>query len=123
MKYKVLSTTSKTVSVVGLTKTTKKKKTITIKKTVKIMGVTFKITEIGNNAFASCKKLNKVTIGTNVTKIGKKAFYANNIVNIQFEDGLEEIGESAFERCEKLASVSLPDSVSSIGPRALYCLF
>lgn len=112
MKYKVLSTTSKTVSVVGLTKTTKKKKTITIKKTVKIMGVTFKITEIGNNAFASCKKLNKVTIGTNVTKIGKKAFYkCSKLKNIVIRTKkLKSVGKNALKGINKKAVIKVPRS-------------
>ena len=40
-----------------------------------ISGVTYKVTAIEKKAFSGCKKLNKVTIGKNVAKIGAKAFY------------------------------------------------
>lgn len=112
IKYKVTNTSSKTVSVVGLTKSTKKKKTITIKKTVKIMGVTFKITEIGNNVFASCKKLKKVTIGANVTKIGKKAFYkCSELKTIIIQSKkIKSVGKNALKGINKKAVIKVPKS-------------
>lgn len=62
-----------TVSVVGMIK---KSSSITIPKTVKIKGYTYKVTEIGKKAFYNQKKLKKVTIkSTTIKKIGTKAFY------------------------------------------------
>ncbi len=45
---------------------------MTIAKTVKINGVTYKVTKIGKNAFKGCKYLKKITIGSNVKKIEKR---------------------------------------------------
>ena len=52
----------------------KNKKTVTIPNTVKISGVTYKVTQIADNAFRNNKKITKVTIGKNVSKIGSYAF-------------------------------------------------
>lgn len=52
----------------------KKVTSVNVAKTVKINGVTYKVTRISKNAFKSCKKLKKVTIGSNVKKIEKNAF-------------------------------------------------
>ena len=46
-----------------------------IPKTIKIAGVTFKVTTIGKNAFKGCKKLKSITINTlTLNKIGANAF-------------------------------------------------
>ena len=50
-------------------------KKITVPATVKVSGKTYKVTAVSANAFKGCKKLTSVTIGKNVTSIGKKAFY------------------------------------------------
>lgn len=112
IQYKVTNTTSKTASIVGLSKSAKKKKTITIKKTVKILKVSFKITEIGSSAFTSCKKLQKVTIGENVTKIGKKAFYkCSKLKTITVKSKkLKSAGKNAFKGIYKKAVIKVPKS-------------
>lgn len=53
----------------------KKAKKIVIPATIKVDGVTYKVTSIANNAFANNKNLTSVVIGKNIGKIGKKAFY------------------------------------------------
>lgn len=71
--YKVLSDGK-----VAVWKPVKKSYTsITIPATVKIHGITCKVTEISKNAFKGNKKLSKVIIGSNVEKIGKKAFFGD----------------------------------------------
>lgn len=74
-RYKVTNQSyngSGTVAVTGLVK---KGTSISIGNTVKIGKVSYKITEIAANAFKSNTKATKVTIGANVTTIGKNAFY------------------------------------------------
>ena len=70
--YMVLSVTNPTVAVTKPVKKTEKN--IKIPDTVSINGVTCGVSEIAANTFKNNKKLQKVTIGKNVTKIGKKAF-------------------------------------------------
>lgn len=72
--YQVTSAAEKNPTVVY--KGSKKQKaSVTIPDTVTIDKVTYKVTSIAANAFKNNKKLKKVVIGKNITKIGKKAFY------------------------------------------------
>ncbi len=65
--------TTKTVTFVKPTKTSYTK--FTVLSTVKIGGVSYKVTAIGKNAFKNNKKLKSITIKTsNLTSIGKGAF-------------------------------------------------
>ena len=98
--YRVLDTKKKTAAVVGVGgKKGKKVTSVTIAKTVKINGVTYKVTKIGKNAFKGCKYLKKITIGSNVKKIEKGAF-ANcrklASINMKKANGITSIGSKAF---------------------------
>ncbi len=55
-----------------------------------------KVTEVGDKAFAGCKR----------------------IKSVKLPEGLTAIGEDAFYNCKNLKTVSLPDSVESIGAGA-----
>lgn len=96
--YKVTKSAAKngTVSVVKPAKKTYT--SITIPKTVKLKGFTFKVTEIGKNAFKSNKSLKTVKIGDYVTKIGT----------------------TAFSNCKKLKTVTIGKGLKSIGSKAFY---
>lgn len=72
IKYKVLDVDEKTVAVAG--STNKKATGIKIPDTVPINGVTCTVVQIGPKAFKGYSKLKKVTVGKNVTTIGKNAF-------------------------------------------------
>ena len=60
------------VTVIGISG--KKKRAVTIPATVRIDGVTCKVTGIGQKAFKGCSKLKKITIKTKTLKtVGKQA--------------------------------------------------
>ena len=59
---------------VRFSKANPKAKTATIPNTIAVDGISYKVTEIGANAFNNNKKVKKVTIGANVVKIANKAF-------------------------------------------------
>lgn len=59
---------------VRFSKANPKAKTVTIPNTIKVNGISYKVTEVGANAFKNNKKVKKVTIGANVVKIANKAF-------------------------------------------------
>ena len=67
-----------TVLKAGLTvrfsKANTKAKTVTIPNTITVDGISYKVAEVGANAFNNNKKVKKVTIGANVVKIANKAF-------------------------------------------------
>lgn len=59
---------------VRFSKANPKAKTVTIPNTIKVNGISYKVAEVGANAFKNNKKVKKVTIGANVVKIANKAF-------------------------------------------------
>ena len=59
---------------VRFSKANPKAKTVTIPNTIKVNGISYKVAEVGANAFKNNKKVKKITIGTNVVKIANKAF-------------------------------------------------
>lgn len=66
---------------------------VVIPEVVERYGTSYRVTSIGDYAFAGCSGLTSVTIPNGVTSIG----------------------EMAFSRCSGLTSVTLPNSVTSIG--------
>ena len=59
---------------VRFSKANPKAKTVTIPNTITADGISYKVAEVGANAFKNNKKVKKVTIGANVVKIANKAF-------------------------------------------------
>ena len=121
--YRVLDTKKKTAAVVGVGgKKGKKVTSVTIAKTVKINGVTYKVTKIGKNAFKGCKYLKKITIGSNVKKIEKGAF-ANcrklASINMKKANGITSIGSKSFSKINSKAKVSVPSKKLSKYTRML----
>ena len=109
-KYKVLKSTSskKTVAFTGVTN--KKLTKILIPSTVTINGMKYKVTEIGASALKNNKKVKTVSIGANVTKIGKQAFYkAKNLANIVVKTkSLKSVGAKALYGISKKAEIRVP---------------
>lgn len=108
---------------------------------VVINGKTYKVTEIGQQAFMSCKSMVNLTIGNcidtianmafmfcsglteiyipdNVTKIGSSFGMCTNLINVTIGKGITNIGNSAFSSCNKLVNVVIEGAVSSIGDSA-----
>lgn len=103
-KYKITKITKKNGKVSGGTVTymapyNKNCKKATAGATVKLAGVTFKITAINANAFKNCKTLTTFTMGSNVTSIGAKAFAGCKNLKIFTIKGknLKKIGANAFK--------------------------
>lgn len=116
--YKVTSLANKTVSVV---KTTKQSTTISIGSTVKIEGVSFKITEIAKNAFKGNKKVTTVKGGKNLKTIGANAFSGcTKLAKVTIDSKeLSKIDTKAFYNCKKLKAVKLSSSkIKTVGKRA-----
>ena len=94
--YEVIN--SKEVKLVGLNNKNLKK--IKVANTVTINNVTYKVTQIGANAFNGNKKIKSVVIGKNVTTIGKKAFFnCKKLKTVKINSKkLKKIGKKAFYR-------------------------
>lgn len=67
-----VKTTAKGTATVSAIKSTKK--AVTVASTIKVNGVSYKVTVIGANAFKKCKKVKTVTIPATVVTISKNAF-------------------------------------------------
>lgn len=104
--YQVTNAVKKEAAVV---KAAKVKKAV-IKATVKIKGVSCKVTKIAKNAFAKNKKLKQVVIGKNIVTIEKKAFYKDRaLTKIEFKGSkLKSVGKQAFSGVSQKAVVKAP---------------
>lgn len=105
--YKV--TGNDTVEVKNMTAKGKAKSSVKIAKTIKANGKTYKVTAIAANALKGNKKVTSVSIGSNVEKIGKKAFANCTKLKTVTVNGnkLKTIGQSAFSGDKNLKVVNL----------------
>jgi hypothetical protein len=93
----------------------KKQTSVTIPDTVTIGKVTYKVVAISAKAFCNNKSLKKVSIGKNISNIGKQAFYGcKNLKQITIKTtGLtkKNVGSKAFTGIYKKAKIQVPKSV------------
>ena len=87
----------------------KAKSSVKIAKTIKANGKTYKVTAIAANALKGNKKVTSVSIGSNVEKIGKKAFANCTKLKTVTVNGnkLKTIGKNAFSGDKNLKTVNL----------------
>lgn len=109
-RYKVTSTTKRTVEVVSL-----KKKNLTevrIGSTVRLGGKDYKITSIASSAFKNNKKIKSAVIGKNVTSIRSKAFYGcRQLKSITIQTKkltMKNVGSKAFKGIAAKAVIKVP---------------
>ena len=114
-KYKITKITKKNGKVVGGTVTymkpyNKKCKTATAKTSVKLGGVSFKVTSIANNAFKNCTSLTKITIGKNITQIGSNSFKGcSKLKNVVIKtSSIKKIGSNSFKGLPNKAVFKVP---------------
>lgn len=114
-RYKVIksSASARTVAFMGVT--SKNVKAVRIPDSVVIDGLTYKVTEISGQALKGKKKLKTVSIGKNVTKIGKNAFYGcRQLVQIVVQGKkVTSVGSNAFQGTGSKANIYVP--ASSLG--------
>ena len=77
----------------------------------------------GYSPFYNKTKLKDLTIGDNVTSIGRHAFYnCSSLTGISIPECVTSIEYEAFSGCSSLTSITLPEGVTSIGQEAFaYC--
>jgi tetratricopeptide (TPR) repeat protein len=74
------------------------------------------VTAIGEKAFYECDSIKSVTIPSSVISIGNEAFGScENLTNITISSGVKTIGNWVFSSSGKLTNINIPSSVTSIG--------
>lgn len=110
--YKVTKSGLKNGTVEYVKCTNTKATSVTIPATVKIDGITYKVTSIAANAFKGNNKITKVIIGNNINKIGKNAFYkAGKLKTVTIKTTLLSstgVGAKAFSNINAKATVKVP---------------
>lgn len=105
--YKVTSVKEKTVMFTGGPAEASK---VSIPDTVKLQGKTYKVTAVAANAFKGEKTLTQMTVGKNVTAIGKNAFNGcSGLKKITVKTAkLKSVGKNALKGIHKKAAVNVP---------------
>ncbi len=95
---------------------------VTIPSTVKIKGVTYKVTSIGNKAFINNKKLKKVAISDNIITIGNSAFQGcKALKTVTIGKRVKTIGQKAFYGDGRLTAITVKSAaLKKVGGKALY---
>lgn len=108
VKYRVTNADTKEAEAFGVAE--KSIKTLKVANTVEIKGTTCKVTGIASSAFANLTNLTKVTIGTNVTAIGKKAFCKDQkLKSIAVKSKkVKTVGKQAFKNISSRAVIRVP---------------
>lgn len=79
---------------------------VDIPATISVSGKSYRVVEVGDNAFRNCSGLNEVTLGVNVTSIGKRAFLAcSSLKQINIPANVTNLGDYAFADCSTLQKV------------------
>ena len=78
-------------------------------------------TTLPNGMFYNCKKLQTISLPSNLTKISDNAFYnCSALKSITIPSKVTTIGSLAFYNCKKLYQVIFPKNTSSISDYAFY---
>ncbi|SNU06668.1 Leucine rich repeat-containing protein [Lachnospiraceae bacterium] len=98
-------------------------KTAKIPDSIKVNKKTYKVTAVSEQAFYNNKKLKKLTIGKNVTTIGRNAFSScTKLDSVSFKcKNLTTIESGAFKGCKGIKSISISSKkLKSIGASSFY---
>ena len=100
---------------VSLIKTNSKAKSINIPATIKVSGITYKVTTIAKKAFKQNKKLQSITVSANVKKIGNNAFFkCPSLKTVNLKTVLltsKTASKKAFKGANKKLVIKVPKKV------------
>lgn len=77
------------------------------------------LTSIGDNAFANCVSIRRVTVPAGVTSLGLRAFYRCTRLQTVTLNGVNALPERAFYGCAQLQELHMPH-VTTVGDYAFY---
>ncbi len=113
--YKVTNADTKNGTVSCVKFNNKRATSVVIPDTVQYAGVTYKVTKIADGALASSKKLKSITIGKNVTVIGKNVCKkCKKLTKVTIKSSnIKSIGKGSFKSINKKATITVPKSKKS----------
>lgn len=77
------------------------------------------VTDLRDEAFASCSWVETIVLPDSLKTIGNKVFYnCHRLAEVNIPESVETIGYGAFENCYKLTSIKVPESVTYLGASA-----
>lgn len=118
MTISIISMTDRTAQIGNGTSaaiSTRTSGALTIPSSVKLNGITFRITSIAASAFINCDKLTSVEIPSNITTCGTDAFrYCTSLTSVGLPISLKRIGDKAFYGCTSLKEIELPQNLRGI---------
>ena len=80
--------------------------------------------KIENNAFEHCEKLKEITIPSNVTFLGSKAFYwCTDLEKVNLKANIKEINQYTFYYCKSLKEIVIPEGIEIINVSAFFFFF
>lgn len=88
--------------------------TVTIPSSIRVNGVNYNVTAIGNSAFRDCSGLTSVTLPKTINRIGIDAFERAGLSSVVLPDAVEIIDEGAFTGCSQLKDVTLGSSLKEL---------
>ena len=95
---------------------------VTIPAEVSYNGNTYRVIQIGQNAFKDCSLITTINIPENITRINNQAFSGcTSIESVKIPNEVQYLG-SAFENCTRLESVELGNSLTSISGSFIGCV-
>lgn len=72
--------------------------------------------KIGDDAFADCTSLERITFPSTVLEIDENAFFGcTRLREVVLNEGITQIGKHAFHGCSSLEVITLPSTLNEIG--------
>lgn len=95
---------------------------VVVPASVKVDGVSYPVTSLGEKCFAECEGLKSIVISSpKLVDIGGACFSkCNNLLSVKITAPVKSLESSCFSECKSLSSVQIPSSVTSLGDFCFY---
>ena len=120
LRYEIINpgseTKSGTVMVTGIKGQEYSFGDVIIPETVSDIGITYKVTQIKEEAFGGCMDLYSFQLPETIIRIGNSAFSGcGSLLTINIPASVTSMGDYAFSGCFSLTGINLPSGIKSIG--------
>lgn len=116
IKYEITDASAQTVKIIDNRYTSKD---YVLVSSVTHNDITYKVTEIGDYAFASCY-ITGVVIPEGIEVIGERAFSNSSFTSLELPSTVKSIGVNAFRECKNLKDLVLNEGLTTIARYAFY---